>query len=335
MKIAISTIAKNEEHNVEGFVDSCKDADLISVLDTGSTDNTVDLLKKYNALAGETKIEPFRFDEARNQALDKLPEDIDVVVSIDMDERMKAGWREELEKIWTPESETVSYWYLAGDGVDCWRSKIFRKKGYRWYNPVHEIPLLEGKKQPKLQNCNTIIVEHLQKGIRDYEPLLNGIINAGEGDESTYSQRGHEHMKKKEWQKAIEDFTKSISMSKEKTDKCEYVNCPKCIYEKGYRALLLIDTAVCEKALGKPLDDVLSTLIRATAESPKTREPWVYLAELWFALGNYPSAYGTAMNALGITDNGLNSKHKVCWGDYPKQIADKSYSNIIKPKICK
>ena len=335
MKIAISTIAKNEEHNVEDFVKSCKDADLISVLDTGSTDKTVELLKKHNALAGETIIEPFRFDEARNQALDLLPEDIDVVVSIDMDERIKEGWREELEKVWTPESETVSYWYLSGGLTDCWRSKIFRRKGYRWYNPVHEIPLPEGKRQPRLQNCKDIVVEHLQKGERDYEPLLNSIVEAGEADENTYSQRGHELMKKKEYEKAISDFEKSIEISTNKSKECKFQECPKCVYEKGYRAFLNIDIAQCKQALGHNVSEILPFLIRATAEQPELREAWVYLAEMWFALGNYPSAYGASMNALQIKDSGINARHNSCWGNYPKQIADKSYSEIIKPKICK
>jgi len=41
MKICVYTIAKNEEHHVERLCNSAKDADLILILDTGSTDNTV------------------------------------------------------------------------------------------------------------------------------------------------------------------------------------------------------------------------------------------------------------------------------------------------------
>ena len=38
---SISTIAKNEAHNVKDFVASCKEADIVSVLDTGSTDGII------------------------------------------------------------------------------------------------------------------------------------------------------------------------------------------------------------------------------------------------------------------------------------------------------
>ena len=41
MKIAVYAISKNEEQFVKRFCESAKDADLILIPDTGSTDNTV------------------------------------------------------------------------------------------------------------------------------------------------------------------------------------------------------------------------------------------------------------------------------------------------------
>ena len=40
MKIAVYAISKNEEQFVKRFCESAKDADLILIADTGSTDNT-------------------------------------------------------------------------------------------------------------------------------------------------------------------------------------------------------------------------------------------------------------------------------------------------------
>jgi len=46
LKIVVYAIAKNEEKFVSRWVESMKEADEIIVLDTGSTDHTVEELKK-------------------------------------------------------------------------------------------------------------------------------------------------------------------------------------------------------------------------------------------------------------------------------------------------
>ena len=48
MKVIVYAIAKNEEKFVDRWVDSMQEADEIIVLDTGSTDKTVEKLKKRN-----------------------------------------------------------------------------------------------------------------------------------------------------------------------------------------------------------------------------------------------------------------------------------------------
>ena len=45
-KVCVYAITKNEEKFVNRWVDSIKDADKIIVLDTGSDDNTVKILKE-------------------------------------------------------------------------------------------------------------------------------------------------------------------------------------------------------------------------------------------------------------------------------------------------
>ena len=48
MKICVYAISKNEEKFVKRWTESMKEADEIYVLDTGSTDNTVNILKENN-----------------------------------------------------------------------------------------------------------------------------------------------------------------------------------------------------------------------------------------------------------------------------------------------
>ena len=57
-----------------------KEADDIYVLDTGSTDDTVELLQKLNVHVKQEIIKPWRFDVARNKSLDMVPDNVDICV---------------------------------------------------------------------------------------------------------------------------------------------------------------------------------------------------------------------------------------------------------------
>ena len=49
-KISVYAICKNEDKFIDRWYNSMKEADDIVVLDTGSSDNSVKLLKKYISL---------------------------------------------------------------------------------------------------------------------------------------------------------------------------------------------------------------------------------------------------------------------------------------------
>ena len=71
MKICVYAICKNEEKNIPLWQESMSEADDIYVLDTGSTDNSVKLLKSLGVHVKKEIINPFRFDVARNKSLEK------------------------------------------------------------------------------------------------------------------------------------------------------------------------------------------------------------------------------------------------------------------------
>ena len=53
MRIAVYAISKNEEQFVERFCNSAKDADLVMIADTGSTDDTVGLARDHGAIVNQ------------------------------------------------------------------------------------------------------------------------------------------------------------------------------------------------------------------------------------------------------------------------------------------
>ena len=102
MKVCVYAICKNESQFVERWMASMGEADAVVVLDTGSTDDTVERLRAAGARVTVERFDPWRFDTARNRSLDLVPEDADICVCTDLDEVLHSGWRALLEAAWAP-----------------------------------------------------------------------------------------------------------------------------------------------------------------------------------------------------------------------------------------
>ena len=111
MKIAVYAICKNESKFINRWYNSMKEADGIYVLDTGSTDNSVELLKSLNVNVVSKNISPWRFDVARNLSLQLVPEDYDLCVCTDIDEIFNEGWRKIIEDNYKPGTTRIKYTY--------------------------------------------------------------------------------------------------------------------------------------------------------------------------------------------------------------------------------
>ena len=124
LKIAVYAISKNEEEFVNRFCDSAKDADLVLIADTGSTDRTVELAIQNGAKVYDIAVRPWRFDKARDTALNLIPSDFDVCISLDLDEILEPGWREEIERVWQENTTRLRYKFDWGCGISFFYEKI-------------------------------------------------------------------------------------------------------------------------------------------------------------------------------------------------------------------
>lgn len=84
--LSVCLIAKNEEKNIDRCLESIKSiADEIIVVDTGSTDKTVEIAKSYNAKVGYFKWNN-NFSDARNESLKMATKDW--ILFLDADEEI-------------------------------------------------------------------------------------------------------------------------------------------------------------------------------------------------------------------------------------------------------
>ena len=110
-KICVYAISKNEEKFVDRFMDAIGEECPVYVLDTGSTDNTVEMLKKRGAFVTKKIINPWRFDVARNESLKLIPDDVDICICLDLDEVIDKDFIKKINNIWKDDTTRLRYNY--------------------------------------------------------------------------------------------------------------------------------------------------------------------------------------------------------------------------------
>ena len=95
LKVAVYAIAKDEINNLDGWFKKISNADYVLLLDTGSTDGTVEYARKLGIHVFEASIVPWDEARAKNIAMSLLPSDIDFCICLDLDEHISdASWKD-------------------------------------------------------------------------------------------------------------------------------------------------------------------------------------------------------------------------------------------------
>ena len=311
MKIAVYAISKNEEKFVERFCTAAKDADLIFIADTGSTDRTVELATECGAEVNQIYISPWRFDLARNAALALLPPDVDVCVSLDLDEELQPGWREEIERVWKLGVTTrMRYMFDWGAGIAFKYEKIHARKGYHWHHPCHEYPVADGRIHEVWADSDMLMVIHKPdptKSRGQYLDLLRISVEEDPNCPRNAFYYARELSFHKEWAKAIEEAYRYLSLPQ-----ATWPN-ERCY---AYRVM-----GRCYSELQNGLEAERS-FQKASFEAPNTREPWCELAMLYYRQHRWHECFAMAMRALQITNRELvYTVDPEVWGAQPHDLA--------------
>ena len=316
MKIVVYAIAKNESAFVDRWMDSMSEADQVVVLDTGSDDGTAERLQARGAQVTVERIVPWRFDQARNRSLELVPEDTDVCVCTDLDEVFHPGWRSALEGVWTPETRQASYRYTwsfqpdGSEGVVFWQEKIHARRGFRWVHPVHEVLewVGEGERGP-LALAQGVQLDHHpdpQKSRGQYLPLLELSVAEDPEDDRNLHYLGREYLFHRRWDDCIRTLERHLAL-------------PKAVWKDERAASMrFLARAFAQKGERR---EALGWHLRAAAEAPHLREPWVDLARFLYEEGDWDGVLWASQRALALRER---PRTYVCeaeaWGSLPHDL---------------
>lgn len=307
MKVAVYTIAKNEEQFVERWAESSKEADYRFILDTGSSDGTVARATALGINVAVASINPWRFDDARNVSLALLPDDVDICIALDMDEVLVPGWRQILENI-RPETTRPRYkytWSWDGDqpGLQYGADKIHTRHGYRWKHPVHEV--LVADRVAEIQEWIDLEIHHFPDNTKSrgqYFPLLELAVSEDPADDRNQYYLAREYFFNAMYSKAADMFSKHVAN-------------PRATWAPE-RAASYRYLAKCEPERAEEY------LLNALRESPGRREALVELGQHYYNNKLWEAALDPLKQAIDIKEKPLDYLCEAfAWGDLPYDLA--------------
>lgn len=265
MKVVVYAIAKNESKHVQYWHDTTKDADYRFILDTGSTDNTVQLLEELNIPHAVDVVTPFRFNVARNKAIALLPDDVDYCISLDLDERLSDGWRGELQKAYelklTRPMHKLNIDFTSGNPKSSFDTcRIHPRTGFHWVNLVHENLVSISTGVHEITGTVAISINHYPDNTKSRTHYLTLLKTAAEED-PTNARNCHylarEYWLLNRWDEAKLEFTKHL----------DFILCDPIEKAESLRYLAKLDP-----------ENRIKYLVRACDLEPLRRESWGDLA---------------------------------------------------------
>lgn len=316
MKICAYTIALNESQFVERWAETTKNCDYRVVMDTGSTDDTVSKCQAHGITTHSIRIKPWRFDDARNTALALLPEDVDICISLDMDELLTDGWRSKIESAWTDGTNRLKYGYAWSDQVTFLSDKIHGRFSHRWRHPCHEI--VSPTVDEKINTITDLIIDHQpdsSKSRGQYLPLLELAKKEDPSDDRTAHYLGREYFFWGRYYEAILELTRHLSL-------------PKATW-KSERASSMRYMAKCYEAIQQP-DFARHWYDQAVLEEP-SRESLVEAAKFALKEQRYNKTIDLCELALRTDQTQSYMADRYCNHEGPYDLLSIAYYHAGQP----
>ena len=150
LTISASLIIKNEEEMLDKCLKSIKGVDEIVIVDTGSTDKSIEIAKKHGAKVITDYKWNDHFSEARN--VSKMHCTGDWLLIIDGDEILETSIltiRKFLDEPFMKEREAIMFYVNTGREVND-QIRMFRNRpDIQWVGAAHNLPYVMENRQPR------------------------------------------------------------------------------------------------------------------------------------------------------------------------------------------
>jgi len=275
--ISAVLIVKNEQKLLGRCLKSLVGFDEVVVLDTGSTDKTVQVAREHGAKVSVSEpIAPFHFAEARNRASALASNDW--TLPIDADEVMRPGCIRKIRLAISnrPDVTAMNVVFIdkpAGGNriVDIKKIKLFRKSVWSWRYRVHE-QLFTEKADAPVMDLESVKIEHLpdhDKTLRHGQniELLRMCVKENPEYSRAFKHLGQELMLRKEWSEALPSLAEWA------------VKCDEGPLE---RSQAMVNLGRCYAETGRLRPDGLQWFERAWDANQRRREPLYWAA--WYLM---------------------------------------------------
>ncbi|MEA4919571.1 MAG: glycosyl transferase family 2 [Clostridiaceae bacterium] len=291
LQVAVYAICKNESKHIKRWMQSVNEADGIFVLDTGSDDDSVQMLRNLGAAVRTAVITPWRFDTARNMSLDAVPQNFDICVCCDLDEVFTPGWRQGVESAWVPGCQQLRYPFVYqvepnGEESFFYRNLIHSRKRFKWQYPIHETLLYTGKAALSTITTDNFKLYHYpdkEKPRLNYLPLLEAACAENPDNLRMLHYLGREYLYRRLYDKAVEQLSLHALI-------CQWP-------EERSASLRYLGRSL--EALGRT-EDAEKAFIDAVKACPWIREPYAELSYNYYKHGKLGGCLDMSLGALAI-----------------------------------
>ncbi len=144
--VSVVILTLNEEMNIIDCLESCSWSDDVHVLDSGSTDRTIELAEEYGAKA---HVHPFEsFGKQRNWAIDNIEMKHDWIFHLDADERFTPELIREMKRLIATKPKEAGFhipnklmfmgrWLKWSSGYPTYQMRLFHRKRMRFTDHGH------------------------------------------------------------------------------------------------------------------------------------------------------------------------------------------------------